>query len=121
MVGENLVSPTAANINAVSLTVDADGKISGGIWNRTSANEARHFQTVEFKETDVLVGSNGVVFAGDASIRERMNASSKMISGTYQGAFAGSQGQEVVGTFSSDSRQDNYIHGAFSATKDSVE
>lgn len=119
MVGENLISPTAAQINAVNFNVDAEGKISGGIWNKTSAKEENHFQTVEFKETDVLVGSNGTVFSGDALIKAKMTKNSEMISGSYQGAFAGNEGQELIGTFSSDNTTD-YIHGAFSATKDSA-
>lgn len=120
MVGENLISPTAAQINAVNFNVDAEGKISGGIWNKVSPKEENHFQTVEFKQTDVLVGSNGTVFSGDALIKAKMTKNSEMISGSYQGAFAGSEGQELIGTFSSDSTHSDYIHGAFSATKDSA-
>lgn len=120
MVGENLISPTAAQINAVNFNVDAEGKISGGIWNKVSPKEENHFQTVEFKETDVLVGSNGTVFSGDALIKAKMTKNSETISGSYQGAFAGSEGQELIGTFSSDSTHSDYIHGAFSATKDSA-
>lgn len=120
MVGENLISPTAAQINAVNFNVDAEGKISGGIWNKVSPKEENHFQTVEFKQTDVLVGSNGTVFSGDALIKAKMTKNSEMISGSYQGAFAGNEGQELIGTFSSDSTHSDYIHGAFSATKDSA-
>ncbi|WP_429946030.1 hypothetical protein V5G99_01160 [Bibersteinia trehalosi] len=120
LVGENIAA-AAGKLNVVTLNVDQNGQISGEIWNKTSAKEENHYRTVELKAADVLVSNSGVVFEGDAAINEKMLKTGTPLEGTYKGAFAGNEGQEVVGTFQTNSLETNYVQGAFSATKDSAE
>lgn len=103
----------------LTLTVD-NNNISGEL-KQTSPTSSGNYPTLmtfnhaEIKQKEGVVGFEGTV---DFKPRSYNSAAKTDLNGTYQGYFAGSQAQEVIGTFQSNTQsKDAAIQGAFSATK----
>lgn len=100
------------------LTV-SDTQVSGRI------NKANGDTAVTFNQGDITVENNTVGFNGTATFHKGSfsNSADADFSGTYQGAFAGANAEEVVGIFESDNYYTNdttytqSVQGAFAGVK----
>lgn len=126
LIGESSTDKTAVlNLNV------KDGVVSGAIQNQASADDSKWFNYATFKETEIMASNSSVVFEGEAVFNSQRLAFSTLkdsdgnwidAEGTYRGAFAGTNAEEVIGTFESNTAtSDVSIQGAFRGTKNSTE
>ncbi|WP_150539307.1 hypothetical protein [Actinobacillus vicugnae] len=106
----NAVAVTSANF---AMSVDNNGGITGSIYTGgTNGGSVKTFAT--FDNGTISITNGYATFNGDATFAV---SSSLNESGTYQGYFAGSEANEVVGTFETDATASKTVQGAFAGTK----
>lgn len=97
-----------------------DHQVSGEATQTTNSGVVHN--TITFESANIVQGSDGIVFSGNAVFRQNSFYSSNDyegdIQGKYQGIFAGSQAEEMIGTFhSNNTNKLTSVQGAFAATK----
>lgn len=122
---QTMVGAPNQNDKIATLTLNVkDDVVSGDITRNTGKTPATY---VTFNDTTIKAGDNGVVFEGNATFNSQTNALTTQkdasgnwidVNGSYRGAFAGANAEEVVGTFETDNTSKEVsIQGAFSGTK----
>lgn len=125
---QTLVGAPVGNDKIATLTLNVkDGVVSGNV----SRNTGKSAAYVTFNDTTIKAGDNGVVFEGSATFNSQTNVLTTQkdasgnwidVNGSYRGAFAGANAEEVVGIFETDSTsKDVSVQGAFSGTKATAE
>ncbi|QIW15563.1 hypothetical protein A4G20_04080 [Pasteurellaceae bacterium RH1A] len=114
--------PAINTYDSLTMTVK-NGQVSG-VATRTQGNtNVVTYDAITFNTADITVSDTGATFSGTANFLNRyFNTSAEdnmgTVAGTYKGAFAGTNAEEVVGTFETDpSVSATSVQGAFSATK----
>lgn len=112
MAGENTTAPKSA---VLTLTV-TDHNVSGAITRETGKTPAN---LVTLDTAKIQTSANNMLtFEGDATFHKVIGITANSAEGTYRGAFAGSNAEEVVGTFETHSTEkDNSVQGAFRGSK----
>lgn len=101
-----------------------NNQISGNI--TMTAMTGKTTEVLAFKPSNIVAENNQITFSGDATFNKSFFYSDTLtetyddtpIQGTYNGIFAGSKAEEVVGTFhSNNTERVNSVQGAFAAKK----
>ncbi len=115
----NKFNPTVASRADFTLTVSGDSV--SGIINNASTGTGVVYPLVTLKDGTINATTAGVTFSGEADFAARtFNGSAKNpdLAGTYRGAFAGANAEEVVGVFETNSTdKDTSVQGAFAGTR----
>lgn len=102
-------------ITLADLTMQVKGEqISGSVIEKSGTGKISDVMT--FKPAQIQASAEKIAFEGEAQFHQA--GFGREISGRYNGLFAGKKGEELIGTFHSNSTdKENSVQGAMSATR----